>query len=306
MKLFHSISDLSNLRGPLVLAVGTFDGVHLGHQALIRSAQKEATECQGTAVVMTFDQHPAALLRPDKAPRLLTSTAQKIQLLEQFGVEAVLLLSFDQELAATTPEKFIQELASHSLKAICAGEEWTFGQGGKGNIALLRLLGKQLNFSVVNVEPVEIAGERISSTRLRQAIAQGHLSEAAAALGRNYAITGTVITGAGRGKEIGYPTANLFVASAQIPAFGVYAIQATVKGKIFSGVANIGIRPTIDIKNREPSIEAHIFDFQGDLYGEEMELELLSFLRAEQKFSSIEELKGQIASDIVMARKFKK
>ena len=392
MKLLNSIPELAMLQGPLVLVPGTMDGVHLGHQALICRAREEANRLGGTAVVMTFDQHPSALLRPDKAPRLLTSTAQKLRLLEQLGVEVVLLLSFDQKLAATSAEEFVQQLAAHHLKAICVGEEWVFGQGGKGNIALLRRLGEELKFSVIGIEPVEIAGERVSSTRLRQLVAAGNLAEAAVGLARPYSITGVVIEGAGRGKKMGYPTANLFVEKAvpvqqsgergnstfcrifssakgqypteeashsgervqkvQLPPFGVYVVRVHVKGKTFSGVVNIGIRPTVQnltshsteaakgfvatvlgasriahtlsscapstpcpssasanvkagsaTQNIMPTVEVHLFDFVGDLYGEEMELEWLSFLREEKKFLNIEELKAQIAVDVEMAKK---
>ncbi|MFI0347647.1 MAG: riboflavin biosynthesis protein RibF [Chthoniobacterales bacterium] len=312
MKLLNSIPELATLQGPLVLVPGTMDGVHRGHQALIYRGRQEAKKLGGTAVVMTFDQHPSTLLRPDKAPRLLTSTAQKLSLLEQLGVERVLLLSFDQKLAATSAEEFIQQLVEQNLKTICVGGEWIFGRGGKGNIALLHRLGEQLKFSVIRIEPVEISNMRISSTNLRQAIASGHLIDAAAGLGRRYAIAGLVIEGAGRGKKIGYPTANLFIQKAQFPPFGVYTVRARAHGKTFSGVANIGVRPTVQkissistshLNCCEATVEIHLFDFAGNLYGEEMELELLSFLRPEKIFSSFDELKAQIAIDVEIAKK---
>ena len=304
LEVLHSISELSSLPGPLILVGGTFDGLHLGHQALIRRAQEEAQQCGGEVVVMTFDQHPAALLRPDKAPRLITTISQKKQLLEKLGVKWLLLLPFDEALAATPAEQFINELVSVSknLKAICVGASWSFGQGGKGNLALLRQLGEHLHFSVITIEPIQVTASIVSSTRIRQAVALGNLDEVAACLGRRYALSGLVVRGEGRGKTLGFPTANLDVENQQLPPNGVYAIQAQVRGFSYQGVANIGVRPTVEVENAPRTIEVHLLDFQGDLYGEEIALELVIYLREEKKFPSLEALRTQIQLDVEKAR----
>ncbi len=308
MTIFHSIAELSSLSGPLIVVGGTFDGVHVGHQALLRAAQEEAKRCGGHAVVMTFDQHPAALLRPDQAPRLLTTTSQKIKLLQKFGVETLLLLSFNEALAAMPAEKFIQKLvaAGNPLKTICLGEAWSFGQGGKGNLELLRQKGEEFHFSVTSMNPVEVAGRAVSSTRIRQAIAAGDFEDVIASLGRYYELSGVVVSGAGRGKKLGFPTANLDVSALQLPPYGVYAVRAKINDVLYPGVANIGVRPTIDVLPASPTVEIHLLNFQGNLYGKEITIELGEYLRREKKFSTLQELQSQILSDVEEARKILK
>ena len=304
MKILHAIEELAGLKGPIVLAVGTFDGVHLGHQALIRRAMEEAASCSGTAVVMTFDRHPASLLRPELAPKLLTRNAEKISLMEELGVPALLLLPFTSELAAVSAQDFIKELVSACmpLRALCVGRQWSFGKGGEGNVARLRELGLEWNFDVIQIDPVETAGAPISSTRVRTAISSGDLNQAAACLGRPFQLSGDVITGAGLGSKIGFPTANLDFSGMQLPPYGVYAVKVLRGGSILTGVCNIGLRPTVDASANAPVIEAHLFDLSVDLVGENLSLEFVKFLRPEQKFSGIDELKGQIALDCTAAR----
>jgi riboflavin kinase/FMN adenylyltransferase len=304
MIILHSIDELAGLKGPIVLAAGTFDGVHLGHQALIRRAMEEAASCGGTAVVMTFDRHPASLLRPEKAPRLLTRNAQKIALLEEMGVPALLLLPFTRELASVPACDFIASLvqAASPLRAICVGSQWSFGKGGEGNVARLRELGADWNFEVIQIDPVETGGSPISSTRIRTAIASGDLDQASDCLGRPFILSGEVVTGAGLGSKIGFPTANVDVAGMQLPPNGVYALKVRRVETILSGVCNIGLRPTVDASTTSPVVEVHLFDLSADLVGEVLLLEFLKFLRPEQKFSGLEELKAQISSDCAAAR----
>ncbi len=284
---------------------GTFDGVHLGHQALIRRAQEEAKHYGGRVVVMTFDQHPAAFLRPEQAPHVLTRTTQKIKLLGALGVDTVLLLPFNAALAATTAEQFIHQLATVApgLKTICVGANWSFGQGGKGNLTLLRQLGETLNFSVITIDPIRVGEEVVSSTRIRSAIASGDLTSAAACLGYPYALIGTVIHGAGRGKELGFPTANLDLDNVQLPPNGVYLAKASVHETLYDAGVNIGFRPTIHWINNTITVEAYLFDFEGDLYGQEMKLELTTFLREERTFMTPEDLRAQLLKDIEVAKK---
>lgn len=305
MIILKAIEELAGLKGPIVLAAGTFDGVHLGHQALIRCAMEEAVSCGGTAVVMTFDRHPAALLRPEKAPKLLIRNGEKIALLEEMGVPALLLLPFTSELAALPALDFIKALVASCkpLRALCVGSQWSFGRGGEGNVARLRELGVEMNFDVIQIGPIEIAGLPISSTRIRMAIAAGDLDQASACLGRAFRVSGEVVTGAGLGSKIGFPTANLDVSGIQLPPNGVYAVKIRRDGSILSGVCNIGFRPTVDASATAPVVEAHIFHSPADLVGEILSMEFVKFLRPEQKFSGIDELKEQIARDCAEARK---
>jgi riboflavin kinase/FMN adenylyltransferase len=304
MIILKAIEELAGLKGPIVLAVGTFDGVHLGHQALIRRAMEEAASCGGTAVVMTFDRHPASLLRPELAPKLLTRNAEKISLMEELGVPALLLLPFTSELAAVSAQDFIKELVSacKPLRALCVGRLWSFGKGGEGNVARLRELGLEWNFDVIQIDPVKTAGAPISSTRIRTAIASSDLDQASDCLGRAFILSGEVVTGAGLGSKIGFPTANLDVSGMRLPPNGVYAVKVRRAGTIFSGVCNIGLRPTVDASTTSPVVEVHLFDLSADLVGENLSLEFVKFLRPEKKFSGINELKEQIARDCTAAR----
>ena len=304
MKIIHAIEELAGLKGPIVLAAGTFDGVHLGHQALIRRAMEEAASCGGTAVVMTFDRHPASLLRPELSPKLLTRNAEKISLMEELGVPALLLLPFTSELAAVSAQDFIKELVSacQPLRALCVGRQWSFGKGGEGNVTRLRELGSEWNFDVIQIDPVETAGTPISSTRVRTAISSGDLNQASACLGRSFRLSGDVVTGAGLGSKIGFPTANLDVSGMQLPPYGVYAVKVLRGGSILTGVCNIGLRPTVDASANAPVVEVHLFDLSADLVGETLSVEFVKFLRPEQKFSGIDELKEQITNDCETAK----
>jgi riboflavin kinase/FMN adenylyltransferase len=265
---------------------------------------EEAASCGGTAVVMTFDRHPASLLRPELAPKLLTRNAEKISLMKELGVSALLLLPFTSELAAVSAQDFIKELVSacQPLRAICVGSQWSFGRGGEGNITLLREFGSAWNFDVIQIDPVETGGSPISSTRVRTAISLGDLDQAAACLGRPYRLSGNVVTGAGLGSKIGFPTANLEVSGMQLPPYGVYAVKVFRGGSILPGVCNIGLRPTVDVSATQAVLEIHLFDVSAVLVGETLSLEIVKFIRPEQKFSGLEELQGQIARDCTAAR----
>jgi riboflavin kinase/FMN adenylyltransferase len=304
MKILHSIGELAGLNGTIVLAAGTFDGVHLGHQALIRRAMQDAASCGGTAVVLTFDRHPASLLRPEKAPALLTRNVEKIALLREMDVPALLMLKFTRELSEVAAQEFIDSLkeASSPLRAICVGSQWFFGKGGEGNVALLREMGKEQKFEVIQIDPVQDCGSPISSTRIRGAIASGNFTEATSCLGRPFLLSGQVVTGAGVGAKIGFPTANLLIDGMQLPPNGVYAVRVRRGASILSGVCNIGFRPTVDSLTSTPVVEVHLFDVSTDLVGEILSLEFVKFLRPEQKFSGLEELKGQIARDCAQAK----
>ncbi len=302
--VLRAIPDLQSIPGPLYLAIGVFDGVHLGHQAVIRRALDDARRAGGTVVVVSFDPHPIRVLRPDQAPRLLTSTAHKLRLIAALGVTRQLVIHFDHAFAATPPEEFIRALAAaaNPLREICVGFEWSFGKGRAGNLALLQRLGSELRFSEVGVPAVEIDGEIVSSTLIRGAVESGDLARAARLLGREFTILGTVVEGDRLGRTIGFPTANLSAHNEQYPPNGVYAIEARHGAKRLHGVANIGVRPTVKKSSGERLLEVHLFDFSGDIYGEDLEITFRHFLRPEQKFPSIDLLKEQIVRDAAAAR----
>jgi riboflavin kinase/FMN adenylyltransferase len=307
MQVLRSISELGTLSGPLFLAIGVFDGVHLGHQAVISTSARHAKDAGGTPVVVTFDPHPAKVLRPQDAPHLLTATQHKIALIRDLGVAHLLVLHFDREFAATTPDDFVAQLAdnSHPLREICVGHEWSFGKNRAGNLDLLKKLGGTLSFDVVGVPAVTLNGEVVSSTEIRRAVADGNLTKATQMLGREYTILGTVKEGEKLGRKLGFPTANLSAHSEQFPPNGVYVTEARLAGALYRGVANLGYRPTVSAGEPERLLELHLFDLNKDIYGEEVEVRFLRYLRPEQKFENLEALKNQIARDVEEARSFK-
>ena len=305
MKTLHSISDLTQLRGPIFLAIGVFDGVHLGHQAVISTSARHAHSVDGTPVVVTFDPHPAKILRPNDAPHLLTATQHKIGLIRQLGVAHLLIIEFNRQFAATPPEEFVRHLATHSkpLREICVGHEWSFGKNRAGNLDLLKKLGQELQFDVVGIPPVTKNGNVISSTAIRQAIEVGDFDKAAEMLGRQYTILGTVTGGEKLGKKIGFPTANLSAHSEQFPPNGVYFAEAWIEGVLYHGVVNLGFRPTVARGKPQRILEIHLLDFDRDIYGEDVEVRFLQSLRPEKKFESVEALTQQINADVQQARK---
>jgi len=304
VKTLRSISELTHLHGSIFLAIGVFDGVHLGHQAVISTSTSHAGSADGTPVVITFDPHPLKVLRPRNAPHLLTATQHKIALIRDLGVEHLLVINFDKKFAATPPENFIEQLVTHSrpLREICVGHEWSFGKDRRGNLDLLKKLGAQFDFDVVGIPPVKVNGAVVSSTAIRQAVEKGDFAKAAAMLGRDYTILGTVKAGDKLGKKLGYPTANLSAHSEQFPPNGVYLVEARIQGAFYHGVVNLGYRPTISSGKSERVLEIYLLDFDRDIYGENVEVRFVRYLRPERKFDSLEALVGQIELDVRQAR----
>ncbi len=304
MRVLRSIPELAEIPGPVFLAIGVFDGVHRGHQAVISTAARDAQAAGGAAVVVTFDPHPAKILRPQESPRLLTATQHKISLIRALGVSHLLVLKFDREFAATSPEDFVRQLvaAARPLREICVGQEWSFGKNRAGNLALLKKLGAELDFNVVGVEPVTEGGTIVSSTAIRRAVETGDFATATKMLGREYTILGTVESGKQLGRSIGFPTANLSAHSEQFPPNGVYAAEAQLDGKPLRGVINLGVRPTVEGGSPARVLELHLFDFDRDIYGSDVEVRFLRFLRPEQKFENLAALRAQIARDVATAR----
>jgi riboflavin kinase / FMN adenylyltransferase len=304
MKILRAIDELKSVPGPTHLAIGVFDGLHLGHQAVIARALESSRMTGGTAVVVTFHPHPVRVLRPEKAPRLLTSTLHKIKLIELLGVDTVLVLEFTTEFSKTAPEVFIEKLASASnrLSQICVGQEWTFGANRSGSVRLLTELAPKLGFQLGSVPPVSVDGQVVSSTLIRSAVESGDLESAAKFLGRPFTILGTVSEGKQLGRHLGFPTANLRAHNEQFPPNGVYAAKAWFQKNEYAGVVNIGVRPTIEKEAGERLLEIHLFDFDQEIYGQDIEVAFLDYLRPEQKFSGIEELQAQIQRDVAKAR----
>ena len=278
--------------------------MHLGHQAVISTSTSHARSADGTPVVITFDPHPLKVLRPRNAPHLLTATQHKIALIRDLGVEHLLVINFDKKFAATPPENFIEQLVTHArpLREICVGHEWSFGKDRRGNLDLLKKLGAQFDFDVVGIPPVKVNGAVVSSTAIRQAVEKGDFAKAAAMLGRDYTILGTVKAGDKLGKKLGYPTANLSAHSEQFPPNGVYLVEARIQGVFYHGVVNLGYRPTISSGKSERVLEIYLLDFDRDIYGQNVEVRFVRYLRPERKFDSLEALVGQIELDVRQAR----
>jgi riboflavin kinase/FMN adenylyltransferase len=277
------------------LAIGVFDGVHLGHQAVVRSLS-------GNVAALTFEPHPLAVIAPERVPARLTSLEQRARYLRALGTVAVVAVKFDAALRALSPEAFVGELARifPELREIAIGEGWSFGRNREGNAARLSELAAAHGFAVRAIAPVILDGALVSSTRIREAITQRRFAEAARYLGRSHAVTGTVIPGEARGRTIGFPTANLGGVEQLLPPRGVYAVRARVGAQHFPGVMNLGQRPTFT-SNDTDSLEVHLLEGGRDLYGEEMELLEFAWIRDEQKFNNVDALKAQITRDAEQA-----
>jgi len=304
LKILSSIAQLSEIPGPLCVAIGVFDGVHLGHQELIRRTREEAARVQGTPVVLTFHPHPVRVLRPESAPHLLTSTPHKQRLIEAQGCPVLVCQDFTREFAAQPPEVFIEALAAAArpLSRICVGHNWAFGRNRSGNVALLEELGRRLGFATMEIDPVVVDGDLVSSTRIRRAVEAGDFATARRLLGRDYTILGTVRHGRQLGGRIGFPTANLAAHNEQFPPDGVYAVRAKLRDRWLGGVANIGTRPTVN-DTPERLLEVHLFGFSDRCYGEDIEVRFEKFLRSERRFPSVDALKEQISRDAEEARR---
>jgi riboflavin kinase/FMN adenylyltransferase len=286
------------------VAVGNFDGVHRGHQALVASAVSGAAASGGTAVVLTFDPHPARVVAPEAAPPALMTLGQKAAVLDRLRVDAMAVLPFTPEVAAASPEDFAARVLHRALAAdaVVVGANFRFGRARAGDVGALRRLGETLGFRVVEVPPVVVEGEPVSSSRIREALARGDARGAAALLGRPHCIEGRVVAGEGRGRTIGVPTANLEPANESVPALGVYAAWCW-PGPAPAGTAavvNVGRRPTFG--GGAVSVEAHLLDFAGDLYGREMSLSFVDRLRGERTFPGSDALAAQIREDVRAAR----
>jgi riboflavin kinase / FMN adenylyltransferase len=288
-------------RGSAV-ALGNFDGVHKGHQALLARAAEQAKALAAPLVALTFEPHPRRFFVPDTGPFRLTLPPAKVRLLEQYGVQAVLAQRFDAAFAAISADSFIDDVMLHGMAArhVVCGYDFTFGARRGGNVEMLRELGASRGFGVTVLDPVMREGEIYSSTSIREALRAGWPSEAAELLGHHWEIEGVVEEGDRRGRTIGFPTANVALGEHLRPRFGVYAVRVLVDEAWRDGVANLGRRPTIG--KLQENFEVHLFDFAGDLYGRTLRVALVEFIRPEMKFAGLDQLKAQIAADGQAAR----
>lgn len=303
-RLDHRERVPEDLRGGIV-ALGNFDGFHLGHQAVVREAVEWAWERGCPAIVATFDPHPVRHFAPHVPPFRLTSLDQRAELFAAAGADAMLVFHFGEQLAQTTAEDFVLRLLGEQVGAagVVTGEDFTFGKGRGGNTGVLRETGAQCGIEARAVGPVMDGGRAVSSSRIRDALKAGDCESAAALLTRPYAIRAAVIDGDKRGREIGFPTANMDMGAYLRPRFGIYAVSGIMlaSGQALIGAANLGVRPSFDPPKE--LLEPCFFDFDGDLYGQEIEVALHHFLRPEMKFDSLDALKAQMAEDCDEARK---
>ena len=287
-----------------VLALGNFDGVHRGHARIIQQVRRRADEQGATAAALTFDPHPSRVVRPDKAPPLLMTGPQKLAALGEAGMDGIAVVRFTPELSRWDPETFVRTVLVEWLQVaeVWVGANFLFGHDRAGNFTLLRSLGVRYGFRAEKIDPVRYREFVVSSTRVRRLVAEGRVDEAGSLLGRHYALEGTITRGDGRGRRIGYPTANLATGNALFPPNGVYATAVVLEGDPHASVTNVGVRPTFGGAPDGPVVESHLFDVDRDLYGREVRVAFIRRLREERSFPDGDALREQIARDCDAAR----
>lgn len=299
MEIITSLdAELKNKYPATVIALGTFDGLHLGHTDVINTARDYAERSGLKLAVFTFSNHPLALIRPDLVPVRIISAEEKIKLLESFGVDYLINIPFTEDFAALSPDEFLDRLACFSYRCLVVGENFTYGFLGSGKTETLERSGRKNGFDVIVRPLVKMNGNVVSSTGIRNLIQAGHIEYANRMLGRAYAITGKIVHGEQRGRKLGFPTANIELLHGEmaVPAPGVYAVTASIEGSIYEGMGNIGNNPTFnDVEHAR--LEVNLFNCSGDLYGKTMSVQFHKYIRAEKKFSGVEELCRQIEED---------
>jgi riboflavin kinase/FMN adenylyltransferase len=307
-KVLRSTDDWEGLYGPAklnsVVSIGNFDGLHLGHQKILRAVAERAPAWGALAGAVTFDPHPLKVLRPEQAPPLLQTLEQKVAGLIELGLDATLVLKFDSALAALSPEEFVRRTLAGPLRStlVLVGRSFRFGNKQAGNAERLRELGEQFGFAVEIVEPVIVDGEVVSSSVVRSAVAEGRVARAVRLLGRPFALTGKILRGTGRGASVVFPTLNLVPEQELLPKTGVYATETLVGARVYRSATNVGVRPTFDAGAL--SVESHLFDFSENLVSGGIEVRFWERLRDERKFGGPEELRRQVAADLEQTREF--
>jgi riboflavin kinase/FMN adenylyltransferase len=287
-----------------VLALGNFDGLHRGHQKIIERIRRGAAERAGAAVVLTFDPHPPRVVRPDKAPPLLMTMAQKLRALDRAGVHGTAVVRFTPELSRWSPDTFVKSVLVDWLRVaeVWVGADFLFGRDRAGNFSVLRTLGQQHGFRAEKIDPVRYKEFVVSSTRIRRLVSEGRVDEAGALLGHHYAIDGVVVAGARRGRELGFPTANLSTDNDLVPPTGVYATAIDIRGTRWPSITNVGVRPTFEAAGAI-TVETHVLGLREDVYGAAVSLSFVQRLRDERRFADVDALKEQIEADIRRARR---
>jgi riboflavin kinase/FMN adenylyltransferase len=305
--LINIINDINEIKGPLrnpVLTIGNFDGVHRGHLVLFDKVKQIAKAIDGQSVVITFDPHPVKVMKPENGLPLITPIKQKLKLISDAGIDVIFCISFNKQFSAISARDFVKEILVDRIgvREIVVGYDYAFGRGRRGDIKLLRGMGKQFGFNVHVIEPIHLDKTLVSSTYIRDLVLEGDLVEAKRLLGRDYQISGTIIKGKGRGTDLlGIPTANLQTLDELIPKKGIYAVIVDMEDDSHYGICNIGNNPTFG--ENALSIETHLLDFNKDILGKEFTIKFLHRLREEKKFDSKEELVDQIRKDITRSRK---
>jgi riboflavin kinase/FMN adenylyltransferase len=281
-----------------VLALGNFDGLHRGHLKIVERVRRGAAEHGGTPMAMTFDPHPSRVVRPDKAPPLLMTKAQRLEALERAGIRAVAVVRFTPEVAHWEPETFVRTVLVDWLRVseVWVGANFLFGHERSGNFSVLRTLGQRYGFRADKIDPVRYKEFVVSSTRIRRLVTEGRMDEAGALLGHQFYIDGVVVEGKRRGREIGFPTANLQTENELLPPNGVYATTVTIDGVVHPSISNIGVRPTFG-DSTNTTVEAYVMGYSGDLYGQQIRLGFVQRLRDERKFDDVDALRAQIEAD---------
>jgi len=302
MRIVRGLESYRADSRPSVVALGVFDGVHLAHRAILGAAVEAARAVDVTALACTFDRHPMEILHPERAPVPITTLEERLELIAEVGVEATVVLTFSRELASLEPEAFVKDMLLSRLHArgIVVGFNHRFGRGARGDARLLQSLAERLGFEARVVPPLEIDGVPVSSTEIRSALQRGDVQRAAQFLGRPYGIGGSVTAGAGRGRTLGFPTANLAADRPLLVPTGIHGGRLAEDGRQHRAVVNVGFRPTFG--ETSLAIEAHLLDFSGDLYGRQVRLTFVDRLRDEMRFASVEALKAQIERDVAAAR----
>lgn len=302
MRIIRGVKNLNEKFPNPVVTLGNFDGVHLGHQAIFRKVVERARAINGTAIAFTFEPHPLKVLAPERSPKLLNTFHGKMKLIEAAGIDVVICADFDRAFAEQNPEEFARNILHQKINAreVYVGYDYAFGKGREGSIALLRRMGEVCGFSVGVVDAVQVDGQVVSSSLVRELVSAGRVAEAARLLGRYYSIEGEVVAGSKRGRTLGFPTANIHTINELIPATGVYAVIAVLDKEMLNGAASIGVRPTFG--NGPVSIEVYLLDFNGDIYGRGIEIFFVERLRPEKKFPDAAALVKQMEKDIEQIR----
>ena len=301
MRIFEGLTDLSHIKNAVV-TIGTFDGVHLGHQEILKTLIAEAEKCEGESVLLTFYPHPRMVLFPEQTDlQLLQTQAEKLEKLASIGLQNVVIYPFSKEFADLSAERFVEEILIKGLQAkmVIIGYDHQFGHNREGNLAFLKQYAEKGFFDLREIPAEQIDEANISSSKIRKAILGGEISTANSFLGSPFELSGTIVKGLQNGRNIGFPTANIRIEDQQkiIPATGVYAVEMDVAGTTCRGMMNVGWRPTIEEEKLERKIEVHLFDFQKEIYDEACQIRVLQFVRAEHKFPNLEALKVQIQRD---------